>query len=126
MMEQEQDNAELLNTRNQGLTAEPDSQLKEGPFASLLKLEIWVPFVGVTFVLLLFYIFNQHHAVKALKKKEQLKSSIKELRAEYISIKSDLMVRSKQSEIAEKLKETGLKSLRKPPIKLEKPIKNGK
>jgi hypothetical protein len=117
---------ELLEQRNQGLTAEDSNPEKMQPFLKLLRLELWGPFALTTFVLLLFYIFNQHHAVKSLRRKDQLKGKIKDLRAEYISIKSDLMVRSKQSEIEAKLSETGLKELRRPPIKLEKDPKNGK
>jgi hypothetical protein len=112
---------ELLETRNPGLTAEDDAERRNSAWSRMLKMEVWVPFGLMTFLLLLFYIFNQHHAVKALKRKDQLKTRIKELRAEYISIQSDLMMRSKQSEMAEKVSELGLIELRKPPVKLEKP-----
>jgi len=117
---------ELLENRNQGLTAEDSKEARLRPFLELLRLELWGPFALTTFVLLLFYIFNQHHAVKSLRRKDDLKAKIKDLRAEYISIKSDLMVRSKQSEIEAKLSETGLKELRRPPIKLEKDPAHGK
>ena len=83
------------------------------------KPAVLIPFGLLLFVLVLLFVANQLHAGKALKRKEQLKTSIKEPRAEFISIESDMMVRSRQSNVADKLRETGLKALVKPPIKLE-------
>ena len=53
-----------------------------------------------------------------VKKKEELKTSLKELHSERISLESEITNSSKQTEIAEKLKSTGLKELTSPPIKL--------
>jgi hypothetical protein len=120
-MEQEEES--LLNTRNQGLTSEEANTSERSVMPALkiwLRPAVLIPLGLVTFVLVLLYVANQLHAGKALKRKEQLKTGIKELRAEFISIESDMMVRSRQSQVAVKLQETGVKALKKPPIKLEK------
>jgi hypothetical protein len=112
----------LLQTRNQGLTAEESAPFDKPTLQSLkawLRPAVLIPFGLLVFLLMLLYLANQLHAGKALKRKDQLKTSIKELRAEFISIESDMMVRSRQSEVAQKLKEAGLKPLDKPPVKLE-------
>ena len=80
---------------------------------------IWVRFGFVAFVLILFYIYNQHHANKALRKKGMLIKELKDLHSEKISLESEVTKASKQSEIATRLKETGLKELVTPPIKIE-------
>lgn len=124
-MEQEEES--LLNTRNQGLTSEEANTSERSIMPALkiwLRPAVLIPLGLVTFVLLLLYVANQLHAGKALKRKEQLKSGIKELRAEFISIESDMMVRSRQSQVAVKLQGTGVKALTKPPIKLEKTKKD--
>ena len=80
---------------------------------------IWVRFGLVAFCLVLFYIYNQHHANKALRKKEQLVKDLKELRSEKISLESEVTNASKQSEIAKRLSGTGVKEITKPPFKIE-------
>lgn len=80
---------------------------------------LWLRFGFVVFFLILFYIYNQHHANKALRKKEMLIKELKELHSERISLESEVNKASKQSELAAKLKETGIKELTKPPVKIE-------
>ncbi len=93
-------------------TAKEEEAMETGPW-------IWVRFGFVAFLLILFYIYNQHHANKALRNKDLLIKELKELRSEKISLESQVTNASKQSEIADKLKETGLKELTTPPIKIE-------
>jgi len=80
---------------------------------------VWVRFGLVAFCLMLFYIYNQHHANKALRKKEILTRELKELRSEKISLESEVTNSSKQSELVKKLEGTGVKELVKPPYKIE-------
>lgn len=82
---------------------------------------LWVRFGFVAFFLILFYIYNQHHANKALRNKELLIKELKELHSEKISLESEVTNASKQSEIATRLQETGLKELTNPPTKIEIP-----
>jgi hypothetical protein len=66
----------------------------------------------------LFYIYNAHYAQRIVRKTDEVKDEIKELRAEYITIKSELMYQSKQSQVSKRLKNTELKELRNPPYKI--------
>lgn len=75
-----------------------------------------VIFLG--FATMVFYIYNSLHTTKDIKTKEELKTRLKELHSEKISLESEITNSSKQTEIAEKLKSTGLKELTSPPIKL--------
>ncbi len=84
----------------------PQMMLRIFPLALLLALLFAV------------YIYAQHHAARMQKERETLKKEIKELRAEYITIKSDLMDKSKQSEIVNKLEPLGVKELKTPPAKI--------
>jgi hypothetical protein len=49
---------------------------------------------------------------------DRTNKSLKELRSEYITTKSDLMIISKQSEVAEATLKMGLKELTSPPKKI--------
>lgn len=64
------------------------------------------------------YIANTHYAEKTIRQSDKLTKEIKELRSEYITIKSDLMYRSKQSEVAQRLQDKEIKPLTTPPRKI--------
>lgn len=66
----------------------------------------------------IFHIFNSHKAVKMVREQNNLENEIKELRWEQISLKSDLMKRSMQSDIEQNIQELGLKRLKTPPYKI--------
>ncbi len=66
----------------------------------------------------IFYIYTAHYAQRIVRKTDEIKTEIKELRAEYITIKSELMYKSKQSQVSKKLENTTLKELRTPPYKI--------
>ncbi|MFM6984726.1 MAG: FtsL-like putative cell division protein [Chitinophagaceae bacterium] len=78
-------------------------------------------FMGVGVMVV--YIALSHFHVKSLKEKEDLKKELNELRSEYISAKSNLMKRSNQSEVANRLQLEGVKELRTPPAIIEKEAK---
>jgi len=77
----------------------------------------------IIFPFLIFYIYNSLHTAKALKTTKTLKKELKELHSERISLESEITRASKQTKIAEKLKETGLKESTTPPIKIIREIK---
>lgn len=84
---------------------------------SVVKL---LPFgLYVTFLIVL-YIGNSYYSEKVIKKTNKVKNELKELEFEYITVKSDLMHVSKQSEVAHRLDslKTGIKESLVPPIKL--------
>ncbi|HUH73285.1 MAG TPA: FtsL-like putative cell division protein [Chitinophagales bacterium] len=66
-----------------------------------------------------FHIYNSHKAVKMVREQNNLENEIKELRWEQISLKSDLMKRSMQSDIEQSIQSLGLKRLKTPPYKIE-------
>ena len=49
-----------------------------------------------------------------------MKKELNELRSEYITVKSSLMKKSNQSEVAKELETEGIKELRTPPNIIEK------
>lgn len=79
-----------------------------------------LPAIIMGVVVAIFYISLSHFHVKSLKEKEELKVKLNELRSEYISVKSRLMKKSSQSEVARDLAPYGIKELRTPPGIIEK------
>ena len=66
----------------------------------------------------IFYIGNNHWAEKTIRKIDKMRVEVEELRADYTSLKADYMFASKQSEVARKVNEIGLKESYTPPNKL--------
>lgn len=77
-----------------------------------------LPFVLFCGFLTLLYIANAHTVEKRIRKISRLETEMKDLRAEYISLKSELMHLSKQSEVAKRVEVAGLKELRSAPKKI--------
>jgi len=69
-------------------------------------------------LLSLLYISNTHHAEKATRKIDRMQSEVEDLRADYTTLKADIMYASKQSEVARRVKELGLKESLNPPFKV--------
>ncbi|HRH57204.1 MAG TPA: FtsL-like putative cell division protein [Chitinophagales bacterium] len=68
-------------------------------------------------------IFNTHLAVRLNRGINKKQETIKELRWEYMTVKTEMNQKSKQSELQKALEPTGLKSLQEPPKKIE--VKKG-
>tara|TARA_B110000046_G_scaffold15690_1_gene15061 strand:+ start:75100 stop:75498 length:399 start_codon:yes stop_codon:yes gene_type:complete len=88
---------------------------------SFLSKEIVVgalPYVFFLTFLGICYIANGYRTQKVVINLHRTNNSLKELRSEYITTKSDLMIISKQSEVAEATVEMGLKELTSPPKKI--------
>lgn len=66
----------------------------------------------------LFYIGNTHYAEKTVRRINQINAEVEDLRADYTTLKSNLMFSSKQSEVARKVKTIGLKESLTPPYKI--------
>ncbi len=77
-----------------------------------------IKLIAILFPALIFYIYNSLHTAKAIKKKSELSKILKEYHSERISLESEITKASKQTQIAEKLKSTGLKEITSPPIKI--------
>lgn len=78
----------------------------------------YLPKVLFVLVLGLLYISNTHHAEKATRAISRAQSEVEDLRADYTTLKSDVMFASKQSEVARRVKELGLKESLRPPFKV--------
>lgn len=66
----------------------------------------------------LIYISNSHYAEKTVRKINAVQSEVEDLRADFTTLKADLMFASKQSEVARKVKTMGLEESQNPPIKI--------
>jgi hypothetical protein len=66
----------------------------------------------------LFYIGNTHYAEKTVRKINHVQTEVEDLRADFTTMKSDLMFASKQSEVARKVKQFGLAESLNPPFKV--------
>ncbi len=105
----------------------------KGLFASVerrLKLEYYfeegfpvkyLPKILFVMVLGLIYISNTHYGEKTVRKINNIQAEVEDLRADYTTLKADLMFASKQSEVAKKVKDLELTESLRPPFKVEVP-----
>lgn len=75
-----------------------------------------IAFVAVIII----YIANSHYHVKTLRDINNTRENLKEIQAEYVSLKAELATKTKASKIAEKLKDNEVKERRQPPFIIEK------
>ncbi|HTN06685.1 FtsL-like putative cell division protein [Agriterribacter sp.] len=69
-------------------------------------------------ILAVVYIYNGHHAENTIKDINRSAKALKELQYEYKTVKGELMMRGKQSELAKAVAPLGLKELKAPPVKI--------
>ena len=77
-----------------------------------------VPFFLFLAVLAVLYIYNGHHADKLIKEITKTEKNLKELEYEYKSVKSEVIFRSKASELIKVVEPLGLKESKEPPVVL--------
>lgn len=77
-----------------------------------------IPFFLFLSLLAVLYIFNGHYSDKTIKDINRTSKEVRELQYEYKTLKSEVMFRSKQSELAKAVAPLGLKELVTPPIVL--------
>ena len=70
-------------------------------------------------LLAILYISNTHYAEKTVRRINAIQAEVEDLRADYTTRKADLMFASKQSEVAKKVKDLGLRESLTPPNKIE-------
>lgn len=78
----------------------------------------YLPKIFFVLVLALVYIGNTHYAEQTVRKINLIQVEVEDLRADYTTLKADLMFGSKQSEVARKVKPFGLKESLIPPYKV--------
>ena len=77
-----------------------------------------IPFFLFLSVLAVLYIYNGHYADKLLRRISATEKHIKELEYEYKTVKSDLIFRSKATELIKAVEPLGLKEPKVPPMLL--------
>ena len=78
----------------------------------------YLPKVLFCSALVIVYIANGHYAERTARKIDKLKAEVEDLRANYITIKSEYMYQSKQSEIAKRAEVMGIYESEVPPTKI--------
>jgi hypothetical protein len=78
-----------------------------------------IPYFLFLSALAVIYIYNGHYSDKTIKDINKTGKELKELQYEYKSLKSEVMFRSKQSELAKAVEPLGLKELSQPPMVLK-------
>ncbi|MFM7488189.1 MAG: FtsL-like putative cell division protein [Cytophagales bacterium] len=89
-----------------------ESYFEEGFPVQYLPKVLFVVFLG------LLYISNTHYAEKTIRKIDKAQSEVEDLRADFTTLKSDVMFASKQSEVARRVKSMGLVESLTPPYKI--------
>ena len=77
-----------------------------------------LPFFLFLACLAVIYIYNGHYADRVVRDLGKTGRELQELQYEYKSLKSEVMFRSKQSELAKAVEPFGLKPLSSPPLVL--------
>lgn len=75
-----------------------------------------IPFFLFLSVLAIIYIYNGHYSDKTIKEINRTSKELKELQYEFKTLKSEVMFRSKQSELSKAVGPLGLKELSAPPV----------
>lgn len=84
-----------------------------------------LPFVLFLVFLAVCYIANAHYSEKKVRAIQDLQGEVRELRWEYMSLKSSLMYSTKQSEVVKAVAPMGLRPMKGKPniINVKKPAK---
>lgn len=78
----------------------------------------YLPKILFVVLLSLIYISNTHYAEKTTRQIDRAQTEVQDLRADYTTLKSDVMFASEQSEVARRVKPLGLKESLNPPFKI--------
>ena len=77
-----------------------------------------LPFVFFIGLLATVYIANRHYSEKCVRDIQTLQEDVQKLRLHYLSLKSELMFKTKQSEVAKVVAEEGLSNEGDQPVKI--------
>lgn len=87
----------------------------DGTFLTRQNIISLVPFLLFLVALAIMYISNIYYAEKIIREIDDANREVKELQFEYITSKSELMSKSKRSEVAKSLDDEGIKESTVPP-----------
>lgn len=119
--EQENKSKEKKSSDNTGRISAARKYIVMLNFIGLIDKKILIKMLPFAFFLMglsLVYIANSYVAEKNIREIDKTSKEIKELRSEYISVKSDLMFKSRQSQVAKEVLPLGIKQLEVPPKKI--------
>ena len=77
-----------------------------------------IPFLLYLAVLAIVYIYNGHYADELTRSISKTEKSVKDLEYQYKTVKSEVIYRSKASELMRVVEPIGLKEIKEPPIRL--------
>jgi len=77
-----------------------------------------MPFILFVTALIMFYIGNSYYAESTIRKIDKMKVELKDRRAEFIYTESEVMNRSKPSEVAKAVETMGIKEPLEPPKRI--------
>lgn len=83
-----------------------------------------IPFFLFLALLAVIYIYNGHYADKTIRNINRTAKEVKELQHEYKTVKSEVMFRSKQSELSKAVEPLGLKEMTVSPVVLRDTVEN--
>ncbi|MCB0409038.1 MAG: hypothetical protein KDD29_02395 [Flavobacteriales bacterium] len=104
--------------KNAGKVVKSLSSIFSGSFLSREKVISSIPFVFFLTLLGILYIANGYYSEKTVRELYKVGTELKELRSEYITIKSELNFQSKQSQVAQATIDFGVKESIIPPSKI--------
>ncbi len=79
----------------------------------------WIPFILYLSFIAVIYIGIRYYGESTELKVKNLEKNLEEYRAEYLTIKSEMMYKTKQSHVAKMVDSLDLQELTKPPKKLK-------
>lgn len=94
------------------------SSVFSGSFLNKENVVSSLPYVFFLTLLGVMYIANGYYSEKTVRDLYKVGAELKELRSEYITIKSDFNYKSKQSQVAEAIVDFGIKESIIPPSKI--------
>ena len=77
-----------------------------------------MPYLFFVTLLIIGYIGNTHYSEKMVRETDKITRELKELGSEYITVKFELMFKSRQSEVANSVAGLGIYESVKPPMKI--------
>ena len=101
------------------LLKEKESRLDWKRWLNYQSIVKQIPFFLFLALLAVIYISNGHYADKTIRAINRTAKEVKELQYEYKTVKSEVMFRSKQSELAKAVEPLGLRQLTVSPIVLK-------
>ena len=114
----EQPAKEQAEKRRPGIIQQWITGVMDGSFLSGDSTTRSIPFALYLCLLVGFYIANTYNAERTIRQTSRINKELKDLRSEYITLKSELVYNSNPSQIAEKLINRNIFEAKEPPRSL--------